>query len=68
MGVLLLIQRSLFSGLEMSLIVGIDFTTSNGDPRYDNSLHYHSNEVINDYVLMINNSQVNIKVNSRLWQ
>ncbi|EER13961.1 copine, putative [Perkinsus marinus ATCC 50983] len=40
-------------GLEMSLIVGIDFTTSNGDPRYDNSLHYHSNEVINDYIMAI---------------
>ena len=30
-------------GLDISMIVGIDFTSSNGDPKNPNSLHYISN-------------------------
>lgn len=36
-------------GLEISLIVGIDFTASNGDLDWDKSLHYLSSKMPNDY-------------------
>ncbi len=36
-------------GLQISLIVGIDFTGSNGDPSRNDSLHYISNTYENSY-------------------
>jgi hypothetical protein len=36
-------------GLELSLIVAIDFTGSNGDPRTPQSLHYLSSTQLNEY-------------------
>jgi len=36
-------------GLQIALIVGIDFTGSNGDPNMPNSLHYISNKQENFY-------------------
>lgn len=28
------------AGLDMNLLIGVDFTASNGNPQYQNSLHY----------------------------
>ena len=28
------------AGIDMNLLIGIDFTASNGNPQYQNSLHY----------------------------
>jgi len=36
-------------GCEISAIVAIDFTGSNGDPRVPGTLHYHGNGHRNDY-------------------
>jgi len=36
-------------GCEISLIVAIDFTGSNGDPRVPGTLHYNANGIKNDY-------------------
>jgi hypothetical protein len=36
-------------GCEISLIVAIDFTGSNGDPRVPGTLHYHAVGIKNDY-------------------
>ena len=37
------------SGTQMNLIIAIDFTKSNGDPRTPESLHYIGNRDDNDY-------------------
>ncbi|CAG9334665.1 unnamed protein product [Blepharisma stoltei] len=42
-----------FGGCEISLIIGIDFTKSNGVPTSPNSLHYFSTENPNEYVQAI---------------
>ena len=39
----------ILGGCEISLIVAIDFTGSNGDPRVPGTLHHQSNGVRNDY-------------------
>lgn len=39
-----------FGGCEMSLVVAVDFTLSNGDPKDKDSLHYfdvNKNEYLN---------------------
>ncbi|KAG2378434.1 hypothetical protein C9374_008073 [Naegleria lovaniensis] len=36
-------------GYQISLIAGIDFTASNGDPNNSQSLHYRSANYLNDY-------------------
>lgn len=41
------------SGCEISLMVAIDFTGSNGDPNDPKSLHYLSPHTLNDYELAI---------------
>ncbi|KAF4756813.1 hypothetical protein FOZ63_026408 [Perkinsus olseni] len=40
-------------GLEINLIVAIDFTFSNGDPNHPSSLHYYHPHSANDYVMAI---------------
>ncbi|KAF4689216.1 hypothetical protein FOZ60_001909, partial [Perkinsus olseni] len=40
-------------GLEINLIVAIDFTFSNGDPNHPSSLHYYDPHSANDYVMAI---------------
>lgn len=40
----------IFGGCEISLIVGIDFTKSNGLPAAPNSLHFLKNEAPNEYI------------------
>ncbi|KAF4752243.1 hypothetical protein FOZ62_011053, partial [Perkinsus olseni] len=40
-------------GLEVCLLVGIDFTRSNGDPRCSNSLHKSDTKQPNDYVVVV---------------
>ncbi|KAF4677641.1 hypothetical protein FOL47_000101 [Perkinsus chesapeaki] len=40
-------------GLEINLIVAIDFTFSNGDPNLPTSLHYYDPGRANDYVMAI---------------
>ena len=37
------------SGFQIGLIIGIDYTSSNGDPENENSLHYINNKNPNDY-------------------
>ena len=37
------------NGVKLNLSIGIDFTSSNGDPTKSNSLHYISNYYKNDY-------------------
>jgi hypothetical protein len=39
----------LYDGLQISLLVSIDFTGSNGHPSKTNSLHYRTKEKLNDY-------------------
>ena len=41
--------KLLKEGLNLDLSIAIDFTGSNGDPIYENSLHYISNGFINNY-------------------
>ena len=41
------------NGMEISLLVGIDFTKSNGDPSLPSSLHFFNTTTPNDYVLAI---------------
>jgi hypothetical protein len=43
------------AGCEISMMVAIDFTGSNGDPADPKSLHYLSRGVLNDYELAIKN-------------
>ena len=43
----------------MDLSIAIDFTGSNGDPSYENSLHYIKNGFINNYEKAI---RENIKI------
>lgn len=38
-------------GLEMNLIIAIDCTRSNGDPRNQDSLHYFDDSKPNDYIM-----------------
>eukprot|EP01120_Amphizonella_sp_Union-15-10_P003906 TRINITY_DN1435_c0_g1_i1.p1 TRINITY_DN1435_c0_g1~~TRINITY_DN1435_c0_g1_i1.p1 ORF type:complete len:384 (+),score=83.86 TRINITY_DN1435_c0_g1_i1:34-1152(+) len=40
-------------GTEISLMVAIDYTASNGDPRYTNSLHYRNPYEPNEYAKAI---------------
>lgn len=40
-----------YGGLEIGLIVAIDMTRSNGDPRDEDSLHYYDTSQPNDYVM-----------------
>eukprot|EP00746_Dinoflagellata_sp_MGD_P009881 gnl/MRDRNA2_/MRDRNA2_120223_c0_seq1.p1 gnl/MRDRNA2_/MRDRNA2_120223_c0~~gnl/MRDRNA2_/MRDRNA2_120223_c0_seq1.p1 ORF type:complete len:810 (+),score=147.23 gnl/MRDRNA2_/MRDRNA2_120223_c0_seq1:113-2542(+) len=40
-----------YGGLEIGLIVAIDMTRSNGDPRNEDSLHYYDTSQPNDYVM-----------------
>ena len=46
-------------GLSINMVVGIDFTASNGDPRFPNSLHalrhYNGVQGLNEYQLVIYN-------------
>lgn len=37
-------------GLQVSMMVAIDFTGSNGDPRDPQSLHYGSGRILNSYI------------------
>uniref|UniRef100_A0A7S4UM67 Copine C-terminal domain-containing protein n=1 Tax=Ditylum brightwellii TaxID=49249 RepID=A0A7S4UM67_9STRA len=37
------------NGCEVDFCVAIDFTSSNGDPRYPTSLHYNRDGTMNDY-------------------
>jgi hypothetical protein len=37
------------SSCQIGFCVAIDFTSSNGDPRKEDSLHYQSNDSLNDY-------------------
>jgi copine 5/8/9 len=39
----------LYDGLEISLLLSIDFTGSNGHPSKTTSLHYRTKEKLNDY-------------------
>jgi len=39
----------LYGGCELSVIVAIDFTASNGDPRTTESLHYNNPPALNEY-------------------
>lgn len=41
-------------GLQINVIVGIDFTASNGNPGYANSLHYMSPYQPNEYQKTLN--------------
>ena len=43
------------AGMELSLVVAIDFTASNGDPNDPRSLHYNSADpnVLNQYQMAI---------------
>ncbi|KAL6067259.1 Copine-4 [Balamuthia mandrillaris] len=43
----------LAGGCQISLIVAIDFTASNGNPNYSNSLHYNNPQQPNEYVKAI---------------
>ncbi|KAF9577353.1 hypothetical protein BGW38_007481, partial [Lunasporangiospora selenospora] len=43
----------LAGGVPLNLVVAIDFTQSNGDPRHTNSLHYKSPSGDNDYTRAI---------------
>jgi len=43
----------LSGGCELSLIVAIDFTASNGNPQFANSLHYRNPYQANEYVTAI---------------
>jgi hypothetical protein len=36
-------------GMEIDMVVAIDYTSSNGDPRHPESLHYQTPESLNDY-------------------
>ncbi|KNC82961.1 hypothetical protein SARC_04754 [Sphaeroforma arctica JP610] len=40
-------------GTELGLVIGVDFTASNGDPREPKSLHYYSETTPNEYVKAI---------------
>jgi hypothetical protein len=42
-----------FRGMEVSLIVGVDFTRSNGSPEDESSLHYINEEGTNDYITAV---------------
>ena len=41
--------KLLKAGLNLDLSIAIDFTGSNGNPKYENSLHYITNGFINNY-------------------
>lgn len=43
----------LAGGTEVSLIVSVDFTASNGDPKFSNSLHYNNPYEPNEYARAI---------------
>lgn len=43
----------LTGGIEINLVVGIDFTGSNGDPRDPRSLHYIDPAAPNEYIRAI---------------
>jgi len=43
----------IWGGCEISLIVGIDFTSSNGNPTDRNSLHYRDGDTDNEYMKAI---------------
>ncbi|KNC82031.1 hypothetical protein SARC_05668 [Sphaeroforma arctica JP610] len=40
-------------GLQMNLMIGVDFTASNGDVKYPQSLHYNNPQAPNEYVRAI---------------
>ncbi|XP_065676704.1 LOW QUALITY PROTEIN: copine-8-like [Hydra vulgaris] len=40
-------------GLELCFYVAIDFTASNGDPSYPNSLHYRHPQLLNQYAQVL---------------
>jgi Copine len=42
-------QNYINQGCEVDFCVAIDFTSSNGDPRLESSLHYQSQDIFNDY-------------------
>ena len=42
-------QDYINGGVELDMIVAIDFTSSNGDPRHPESLHYQTPNSLNDY-------------------
>ncbi|KAJ5077291.1 copine [Anaeramoeba ignava] len=39
----------LYGGCQISLVVAVDFTASNGNPVHTSSLHYHDAYTVNDY-------------------
>mmetsp|Transcript_4449 Transcript_4449/g.10336 ORF Transcript_4449/g.10336 Transcript_4449/m.10336 type:complete len:774 (-) Transcript_4449:62-2383(-) len=43
----------ILGGLEIALVVGIDFTRSNGDPVDPESLHYFNDEDPNEYAMAV---------------
>jgi len=43
----------IWGGCEISLVVGIDFTSSNGNPTDRNSLHYRDGDTDNEYMKAI---------------
>ena len=51
--------KLLKKGLNLDLSIAIDFTGSNGDPNFENSLHYINNGFINNYEKAI---RENIKI------
>ena len=38
------------AGMNINLTIGVDFTGSNGDPRYKESLHYIGDKSKNQYL------------------
>jgi len=40
-------------GLQINMLVAIDFTGSNGDPRVPGTLHYGSGQLVNNYIQAI---------------
>ncbi|KAL2085742.1 hypothetical protein ACEWY4_019062 [Coilia grayii] len=43
----------IMGGCQLNFIVGVDFTGSNGDPRFPDSLHYISPNGVNEYLSAI---------------